>query len=55
MILAGASAVQLYTALVYQGFPVVGRVKRELVDLLRRDGYNNISQAVGAEHRREKR
>lgn len=32
---AGASLVQLYTALSYQGPPVVGRVKRELEALLR--------------------
>ncbi|VDK58548.1 unnamed protein product [Anisakis simplex] len=49
---AGASLVQLYSALVYQGFPVIGRVKRELVEMLRSDGYSNISQAVGADHRK---
>lgn len=32
---AGASLVQLYTALVYHGPPVVGAVKRELEELLR--------------------
>lgn len=32
---AGASLVQLYTALTYQGPPVVSRVKRELEALLR--------------------
>lgn len=32
---AGASLVQLYTALTYQGPPVVGKVKRELQALLR--------------------
>lgn len=32
---AGASLVQLYTALVYRGPPVVGAVKRELEELLR--------------------
>lgn len=49
---AGASLVQLYTSLLYQGFPVVGRIKRELVELLRKDGFSNISEAVGAEHNR---
>uniref|UniRef100_A0A9J2P763 Dihydroorotate dehydrogenase (quinone), mitochondrial n=2 Tax=Ascaris TaxID=6251 RepID=A0A9J2P763_ASCLU len=49
---AGASLVQLYTALVYQGFPVIGKVKRELAELLRRDGYSNVSEAVGADHKR---
>lgn len=32
---AGASLVQLYTALTYRGPPVVGRVKRELEALLK--------------------
>ncbi|KAH7722266.1 Protein DHOD-1 [Aphelenchoides avenae] len=50
---AGASLVQLYTALVYQGFPVVGRVKRELTELLQKDGFSNVQEAVGADHRKQ--
>ena len=46
---AGASLVQLYTALVYQGPGLVTRIKRELSALLRRDGFSNVSQAVGAD------
>ena len=34
-IAAGASLVQLYTALVYEGPPLVARIKRELADILR--------------------
>ncbi|CAI4223162.1 unnamed protein product [Auanema sp. JU1783] len=49
---AGASLVQLYSALVYQGFPVIGKVKRELVECLKKDGFKNIADAVGADHRR---
>ncbi|XP_014115994.1 PREDICTED: dihydroorotate dehydrogenase (quinone), mitochondrial isoform X2 [Pseudopodoces humilis] len=48
---AGASLVQLYTALVYHGPPVVGAVKRELEELLREQGFNNVMEAVGADHR----
>uniref|UniRef100_A0A1I8AIK6 Dihydroorotate dehydrogenase (quinone), mitochondrial n=1 Tax=Steinernema glaseri TaxID=37863 RepID=A0A1I8AIK6_9BILA len=48
---AGSSLVQLYSAMVYQGFPVVGRVKRELAELLKKDGFKNVSEAVGADHR----
>ncbi|VDM58550.1 unnamed protein product [Angiostrongylus costaricensis] len=48
---AGASIVQLYSAIAFQGFPVVGKVKRELVELLKRDGYKNVTEAVGADHR----
>ncbi|XP_006860259.1 PREDICTED: dihydroorotate dehydrogenase (quinone), mitochondrial [Chrysochloris asiatica] len=49
---AGASLVQLYTALTYQGPPVVGRVKRELEVLLKEQGFSSITEAVGADHRR---
>jgi dihydroorotate dehydrogenase len=47
---AGASLVQLYTALVYHGPGLVGRIKRDLAALLRRDGFTQIAQAVGADH-----
>nr|XP_022339085.1 dihydroorotate dehydrogenase (quinone), mitochondrial-like isoform X2 [Crassostrea virginica] len=46
---SGASLVQLYTALVYEGPPVVKKIKRELEELLRRDGFNSISEAVGVD------
>ena len=46
---AGASLVQLYTALVYEGSGLIGRIKRELVACLVRDGFTNVSQAVGAD------
>ena len=44
---AGASAVQLYTALIYEGPGVVQRIKRELAELLRRDGFGSIAAVVG--------
>ena len=47
-ILAGASLVQLYTALVYQGPGLVKRIKRDLLDLVRRDGFSSLSEAIGA-------
>lgn len=46
---AGASLVQLYSALVYQGPPVVSRIKRELGELLEKDGFSNVSEAVGVD------
>ncbi|KAM6118133.1 dihydroorotate dehydrogenase (quinone), mitochondrial [Pterocles gutturalis] len=49
---AGASLVQMYTALVYHGPTVVGAVKRELEELLREQGFKNVMEAVGADHRR---
>ena len=47
-ICAGASAVQLYTALVYNGLSLVGKIAIELDSLLKRDGFENISGAVGS-------
>ena len=44
---AGASAVQLYTALVYGGLSLVDDITRGLDALLARDGYANMAQAVG--------
>ncbi len=49
---AGASLVQLYTALVFQGPFAVRQMKRDLVDLLRRDGFNSLQSAVGADNLR---
>ncbi|KAJ7986029.1 hypothetical protein DPEC_G00346580 [Dallia pectoralis] len=47
---AGASLVQLYTALTYQGPPVVTKIKRELEQLLNEQGFAHVSEAVGADH-----
>lgn len=44
---AGATAVQLYTALIYEGPGLVTRIKRELAALLRRDGFASVAAAVG--------
>lgn len=46
-ITAGAQAVQLYTALVYQGFSLVNDIARGLDALLEKDGFDHISEAVG--------
>jgi dihydroorotate dehydrogenase len=46
---AGASLVQLYTALVFKGLGLVDDIKRGLVARLRRDGYTALSEAVGKE------
>ncbi len=44
----GASLVQLYTALVYEGPGVVKRINRGLTELLRRDGFGHVAEAVGS-------
>ncbi len=46
-ILHGASLVQLYTAMVYEGPGLVKRIITELPNFLRADGFTNIKQAVG--------
>ncbi len=47
---AGANAVQLYSALVFEGPGLVGRICDELADLIAADGYASVAEAVGAGH-----
>ena len=44
---AGASAVQLYSALIYRGFSLAGEIARGLDALLARDGFAHVSEAMG--------
>jgi len=44
---AGASAVQLYSALIYHGLSLADEIARGLDDLLARDGFDTMAQAVG--------
>lgn len=44
---AGASLVQLYTSLVYEGPKLVRRIKQGLLRLLSRDGFSSLSEAIG--------
>ncbi len=44
---AGASLVELYTALIYEGPGLIVRIKSGLADLLRSGGFRSISEAVG--------
>ena len=44
---AGATAVQLYTGLVYSGLSQGAKIAKELDMLLERDGYENVADAVG--------
>jgi dihydroorotate dehydrogenase len=43
---AGAAAVQLYSALIYQGPGLVGRIKRDLAARLRADGFSTLQEAI---------
>ncbi len=46
---AGASAIQLYSAMVYQGLSLAGKIAIELDQLLENDGFEHISHAVGVD------
>lgn len=45
---AGATAVQVYSALVYSGPGLVGRIKRDLAARLRADGFSSVAEATAA-------
>ena len=46
-IAAGADAVQLYTGMVYKGPGIVKDIKKELISILKKENFENISQAIG--------
>jgi dihydroorotate dehydrogenase len=48
---AGASLVQLYSALVYHGPGLVRQINDELAILLKADGFSSVADAVGADNR----
>ncbi|WP_345973283.1 quinone-dependent dihydroorotate dehydrogenase [Sulfurimonas diazotrophicus] len=48
---AGASLVQVYSALIFKGPELIGDINRGLADLLKRDGYSSITEAIGADRR----
>ena len=48
-ICAGASAVQIYTSMVYQGLSVACDVAKGLDTLLARDGFATVAQAIGTQ------
>ncbi len=49
-ILAGASLVQLYTAMIYEGPGLPARILKDLPGFLKADGFQTIADAVGASH-----
>ncbi|MEA3372383.1 MAG: quinone-dependent dihydroorotate dehydrogenase [Campylobacterota bacterium] len=46
---AGASLVQIYSALIFKGPELIKDVNLGLIDLLKADGFANISEAIGAD------
>jgi dihydroorotate dehydrogenase len=46
---AGASLIQVYSMMVYEGPGVVSRIRKELADILVENGYKSVEQAVGSD------
>ncbi|AXK48954.1 dihydroorotate dehydrogenase (quinone) [Aliarcobacter trophiarum LMG 25534] len=44
----GASLVQLYSSLIFEGPSLARKINEEILELLKADGYDNISEAIGA-------
>lgn len=47
---AGASVVQIYSRMTYEGPGVVSRIRKDLAEILRENGHSDISEAVGLDH-----
>ncbi len=47
-IINGASLVQLYTGMIYQGPGIVSKISEELINILDKEGVKNISDIVGS-------
>lgn len=45
----GASLVELITGMIFEGPQLIGQINRGLAELLKRDGYDNISEAIGVD------
>jgi dihydroorotate dehydrogenase len=44
---AGASLVQIYTALIYHGPFMISRINNQLLELMQKDGFNSIDEVIG--------
>ena len=52
---AGASLVGLITGLFFEGPQLIGRINRELLQLLKNDGFSSISEAIGADFNKKQK
>ena len=46
---AGASLIQVYSMLIYKGPNLIADINKELISLLKKDGYSHIKEAIGAD------
>ena len=49
-IISGASLVQLYTGMIYQGPSIASKISEELIKILDKEGVKNISDIVGSKN-----
>ena len=49
----GASLVQLYSAMIYDGPTLINRIKNELREALKKEGFASAQQAIGHYHKNE--
>ncbi len=49
---SGASLLQVYTGLIYRGFKIIDEINLELIDLLQKDGFKNLEEAIGIDVRK---
>ncbi len=48
---AGASLVQIYSGLIFHGPDMIMNINKKLIELIKKDGYSNITQAIGADRK----
>lgn len=48
---AGASLVEIYSGLVFHGFDMIKDINTELTELIKADGYANITEAIGSDRK----
>ncbi len=49
-IVSGATLVQLYTGMVYKGPTIASKINKELDEIVKREGFKNISEAIGTKN-----
>ena len=47
-IVSGATLVQLYTGMVYKGPTIASKINKDLDEIVKREGFKNISEAIGS-------
>ncbi len=46
---AGASLVQAYSGMIFEGPSMVGKINKEILELMKKDGFNHISEVIGSD------